>query len=149
MSNAQDPVTERTRRFQFSLASLLQWIAIGGLAAALFATQVELRSVKSELATSRPLPAEEVASQFEQQTTLGPIRTKVKDVRYSQSKDSYKVEFSWNDATSKQDWWSDIELKADGYGAYYGQIRNDPFLTPLGHTNPYTVLVKSPSPLTR
>jgi hypothetical protein len=122
-------------------------VAIGCLAVTNVLTHRELSAVKRELDANRPLSAKEVARQFQQNTTLGPIAVKVRDVRYSPDKDSYKVDFSWTDATTNKSWSSDIELTADGYGAYYGQIRNGPFIGPLGYKEAFSVAIKSPSPL--
>ena len=87
----------------------------------------------------RPLPVEEVARQFEQSTTVGPIKTTVGDVRYSPKEDAYKVQFSWDNAQTNQKWFTDVQLTSDGFGGYYGQITSSEFLQPLGRTNAYTV----------
>lgn len=94
-----------------------------------------------------PLSAEEVARQFEEGTTLGPISTTVKDVRYSPAEDAYKVDLSWTDATTGNSWSTDVILSTDGYGTYFGRIRNRPFIELLGHEDGFTVAVKTPSPL--
>lgn len=67
----------------------------------------------------------------------------------SSTSDSYKVSFSWADNTTKKTWSSDVKLTADGYGTYYGRIRNDPFIVPLGYKDGFTVVVQTPSPLAR
>ena len=71
-----------------SLGTLLLVVTIVCLATALMLehrrlTQIErqLAETKRELSTLQPLSAEEVARQFENATTLGPISTTVKDVR--------------------------------------------------------------------
>lgn len=137
----------RRRHFRFSLRSMLLWTALVCLALSNLRTSRELNQLKRELDSSRPLPAAEVARQFQSNTTLGPITVKVKDVRYSPETDSYKVDFSWADATSSKTWSSDVRLTSDGYGTYYGQIRNSPFIQPLGYKEFFTVAVKTPSPL--
>lgn len=136
-----------TGRFQFSVRSALLWVAIGCLAITNVLTRRELSAVKRELDANRPLSVKEVARQFEQNATLGPISVKVRDIRYSPHKDSYKVDFSWTDATTNKSWSSDVELTTDGYGVYSGQIRNGPFIDPLGYKEAFSVAVKSPSPL--
>ena len=100
-----------------------------------------------ELNSQRPIPAVEVARQFEKATTIPPITVTVTDVRYSSTKDSYKIDFSWVDRTTNKSWHSDIKLESDGFGAYYGTIRNGPYIKPLGHKNGYAVSVNSKSPL--
>jgi hypothetical protein len=148
---AAPPVAPRIR---FSLGSLLLLIAVIGLALALFVTNRQMSQIReqlaqteSELATLRPLPVEEVARQFESNATLGPIKTTVRDVRYSPKEDAYRVTFSWVDSQAKQEWSTDLELRSDGFGQYYGVIMNGPFIEPLGNTHGFTVLVKAPSAL--
>ncbi len=141
------PAKPSSRRFQFSLGAMLLWVAIVCLAISNAMTLREIFELKRELTAQRPLPAQEVARQFRENTTLGPISVSVGDVRYSSKADSYKVEYSWTDANTGKTWSSDIELMPDGYGAYYGVIRNGPFVTPLGVKNGFTVAVKTPSPL--
>src|SRR5215212_6929499 len=72
------------RRFRFSVASLLLFMAVLGLAIMLGLTNRKLHRVEQELGAMQPMSPQEVARQFEQHTTLGPIKTKVEDVRYSQ-----------------------------------------------------------------
>lgn len=136
------------RRFQFSIGSMLLWTAIVCLAVVNVMTHRELAQPKRELDIQRPLSAEEVARQFQKRTTLGPISVAVKDVRYSPKEDSYKIDFSWTDARTKKTWSSDVTLRADGYGAYHGEIRNGPFIKPLGYSERFVVSVETPSPLT-
>lgn len=148
MNEPAEPDPNRfARRFQFSIGSMLLWMAVVCLAVTNMWTQWELSTVKRELASQQPLPAEEVARQFQQKTTLGPITVKVRDVRYSPESDSYKVAFSWTDKTTNKTWSTDVKLTSDGYGTYFGQIRNDPFITPLGFKESFTVAVETPSPL--
>ena len=134
-------------RVQFSIGTLMLWTAIVCLAVSHGILALQMRGLKRELESSRPLRAEEVARQFEQRTTLPPIRTTVRDVRYSSEKDSYKVDFSWHNAKNGRTWSSDVTLKSDGFGSYFGEIRNGSFVQPLGYKSPYSVVVKSPSPL--
>ncbi|MCA9102750.1 MAG: hypothetical protein KDA63_16440 [Planctomycetales bacterium] len=141
-----------TRWLQFKLGNLLLLVTIVGLVLALIATNLRLVHVQrelshrdAELATLRPLPVEDVAAQFEKQTTLGTITTTVKDVRYSEEHDAYRVSFSWTDSTSVQTWFTDVTLESNGYGQYLGVIGNGPFVQSLGNTKGLTVLIESPS----
>ncbi len=108
-------------------------------------TREQLNQTESELATMRPLAVDEVARQFESNTTLGPIKTKVRDVRYSPKEDAYRVSFSWVDPQTKQEWSTEVKLTSDGFGGYYGVIHSNEFTKPLGDTNGYTVGIKAPS----
>ncbi|KAA5546996.1 hypothetical protein FYK55_00835 [Roseiconus nitratireducens] len=142
------------RGFRWSIGTALLWVAIAGLVANSIMMhrrttllQQKIDHQQREMSALRPLPPEEVASQFERSTTLGPITTSVKDVRYSPEKDAYRIEFGWTDATTGKQWFTDVELKSDGYGTYYGQIRNHPFIEPLGREEFYAVSVRTPSPL--
>jgi hypothetical protein len=160
-SALMDPIPDSTRsssskRFRISLATLLLWFALVGLLVSnlllshrLSVVEHEWQSRKQELETIRPLPLAEVARQFEARTTRGPISVSVKDVRYSADKDSYKIYFSWTDSSSNKTWSTDVELKSDGYGSYYGQIRNGPFIQPLGYKESFTVVVITPSSMSK
>lgn len=155
MSDTSDTAqTGAPRRFRFSIGAMLLWMVIAYLAANNVVTsrrvaimKRELESQNRELSTHRPLAATEVARQFEKNATISPISVTVKDVRYSPDSDSYKVEFSWTDTSTNQSWSADVKLISDGYGSYYCQIRNGPFITPLGNKESFTVMVRSPSPL--
>ena len=107
----------------------------------------KLSDAERKLSTLQPLSAEEVARQFEDAATLGPISTSVKDVRYSPTEDAYKVDFAWNNKKSGDRWRTQVKLTADGYGKYYGRIRNDSFYGPLGYKDGFTIAVETPSPL--
>ena len=144
---SETPERPASQRMRFSLGSLLLWTAIVGLATAYIMNSRKLSRLQSELDAHRPIPVAEVATQFEKATTIPPITVTVKDVRYSSTKDSYKIDFSWTDRTTNKSWFSDIHLKSDGYGAYYGTIRNGPFVQPLGYKNGFTVAVNSKSSL--
>lgn len=144
---ANVPQANVPRRFRFSIGTLLLWMAVVALTANTVITNRRVAQLKQELESQRPLPPREVARQFEENTTLGPIATSVKDVRYSSASDAYRVKYSWVDSTTGKSWQSDIDLKSDGFGTYYGQIRNDPFLQPLGQKEFFVVAVKTPSPL--
>ena len=157
MSDTADTSTAKPpRRFRFSIGTLLLLTAIVGLTANAIVTsrriamlKQQLESQERELSALSPLPPEEVARQFEKNTTLGPISVSVKDVRYSPDSDSYKVDFSWTDSNkTSQTWNGDVILNSDGYGAYHGEIRHGPFIKPLGRKEAYSVVVKTPSPLT-
>ena len=139
--------TPANQKPRFSLGTLLLWIAIFALTANTIVMNRELSRMKQEVAAQQPLPAQEVARQFEKSTTLGPITTSVRDVRYSEDDDAYRVKFSWTDSTTGKTWYSDVRLKHDGFGVYYGQIRNGPFIKPLGRSDSYSVSVETPSPL--
>lgn len=70
----------------------------------------------------------------------------MRDVRYSPEKDAFQVELSWVDAKNiGKEWRGSVELESDDYGRYYGQIRNGPFINPLGYQNGFTVVLESPS----
>ena len=127
------------------MGTLLLWVAILAVAinTALLNRQIYL--LKHEVAAQQPLTPKEVARQFEKSTTLGPISTSVRDVRYSEEADTYRVEFSWVDATTGKTWFTDVRLKHDGFGIYYGKIRNGPFIKPLGYKDSFTVAVETPS----
>lgn len=137
--------TPAPRRFQFSIGTLLLWIAIGALAANTVIMNRQITRLKQGLASQQPLSPKEVARQFEQSTTLGTITTTVKDVRYSAEAEAYRVTFSWIDSASGKTWHSDVRLDHDGFGVYYGQIRNGPFIQPLGYKEAFPVAVTTPS----
>ena len=147
--------SNRSLPVRFSLGTLLLVVTIVGLATALMLehrrlSQIErqLAETQQELSTLQPLSAEEVARQFENATTLGPISTTVQDVRYSPTEDAYQVEFAWmNEKKNKERWSSQVKLTSDGYGRYFGRIRSDAFTQPLGHKDGFTVAVETPSPL--
>ncbi|RCS49407.1 hypothetical protein DTL42_12845 [Bremerella cremea] len=140
---------------RFSLSSVILWIAI----AALILTNVmmfqEIREIKSHLLSSpangqaMPISVERVAQQFAQNTNNpSTVTTKVEDVRYSPTEDTYLVSFSWTITATGKTWHSDVRLKGDGFGNYFGQIQSDQYNQPLGRTRPSTVVIQSPSPLT-
>ena len=137
--------TRELRRFRFSVGTLLVWIAIGALTINTVVMNRRVTQLTQELASQQPLPPKEVARQFEERTTLGTITTTVKDVRYSAEADAYRVAFSWVDSATGKTWHSDTRLNHDGFGVYYGQIRNGPFIQPLGYTDSFAVAVETPS----
>ena len=137
--------TKPARRFRFSLSTALMFVAIMGLTFALIDSQRRLAQTEKELETHRPLSLKEVASQFEQGTTLGPISTTVRDVRYSPDENAYRISFSWTNRNTAQTWSTDVMLRSDGFGQYYGEIRNTDFIKPLGHPERYLVGVQTPS----
>ena len=143
-NSSQTPVP---RKFRFSIGTLLLWIAIVALTANTIIMNRRVTQLKQELASQQPLPPKDVARQFEKSTTLGPITTSVKDVRYSPESDAYRVEFSWVDSTSGKTWHSDLRLNHDGFGVYCGKIRNGPFIQPLGYKESFAVAVTTPSAL--
>jgi hypothetical protein len=142
---ANESPIQSPRRFRFSIGTLLLWIAIAALTANTIITNRKLARLNMELSSYQPLPPKEVARQFAKSTTHGPITTSVTDVRYSPDNDEYKVQFSWVDATNGKTWSSDTRLKHDGFGVYYGEIRNGPFIQPLGFKELFPVSVRTPS----
>ncbi|WP_442511297.1 hypothetical protein SH528x_002967 [Novipirellula sp. SH528] len=141
-NTSQTPVP---RRFRFSIGTLLLWIAIGALTMNTIIMSRQVTQLKQELTSQQPLSPKEVARQFEKSTTLGPITTTVKDVRYSSEADAYRVNFSWADSASGKTWHSDLRLNHDGFGVYSGQIRNGPFIQPLGYKEAFPIAVERPS----
>ena len=141
----------RPRRLQFSLGSMLMLTAVVGLSISLVLVYSRLVRTERALSTLQPISVEEVARQFERNTSIGGgrITTKVTDVRYSPEENAYKVVFSWTDSQSGQRWGSDVKLKSDGFGTYFGQIRNSEFVKFLTTSDAYTVVVESPSTLER
>jgi hypothetical protein len=109
---------------------------------------MRLSRVERELGALQPLSLDEVARQFENNTMPGTAKSTVKDVRYSPSEDAFLVRFSWPDPQTGDNWTTDVKLTNDGFGRYFGQIRNPEFLKQLRHTtDSYTVVVEAPSPL--
>jgi hypothetical protein len=141
----------RPRRFQFSLGSMLLLTAVVGLSISLVLVYSKLVHTERALNALQPISAEEVARQFERNTTIGGgrISTNVTDVRYSPAENAYKVDFSWTDSQTGQSWSSDVKLKSDGFGTYFGQIRNSEFVKPLKSSDSYLVVVETPSALKR
>ena len=130
---------------QFRLSTLLLLVAIFGLTVALIISQILISRLEAEAATGRPISVEEVARQFEKQTGSGPVGVKVTGIRYSSKDDAYRVEFSWIDPMTKQNWQSEVQLKADGYGKFFGMIGSDQFMQSLGYTGHFPVVVETPS----
>lgn len=136
------------RRLRFSLGSLLLLVTAISLAIALALTHQKLTIADRQLKAVQPLSPEEVASQFESQTTLGSIKTTVRDVRYSPGENAYKVAFSWVESKTAQEWSTEVILTADGFGAYHGKIQSDQFVKPSGiGLDFFPVELKTPSPL--
>jgi hypothetical protein len=135
-------------RFRFSIGSMLLSMAVVGLAISLALTYSKLSSMERDLATLQPLSPQEVARQFEKQLVFGKFRTKVEDVRYSRNDDAFRVSFSFIDPNTGQNWYTEVKLKNDGYGVYFGQISSTPFLAAVGsNRDSFAVAVKTPSPL--
>jgi hypothetical protein len=125
-------------------------MAVVGLSITLGLTYRKLDRAERELSALQPMSAEEVARQFERNASVGPHRTTVTDVRYSQKEDAYRVTFSWVDSTTSKEWSSDLTLRSDGFGLYHGQINVPEFtkqLSAFGVTGSYSVFVGSPSQL--
>lgn len=142
-------------RFRFSLNAVILWIAIFALILTNVMTYREVLELKSHLKASPasgsglPISAESVAKQFVQATNMpATLTTKVNDVRYSPKEDAYLVDFAWKITATGQTWHSDVRLTSDGFGSYYGKILSDQFNQPLNRTQPFSVIVSSPSPLT-
>jgi len=131
--------------YRLSFGTILLWAAIVCITVTIIMLKLELSQIKRSLISQVPMSVQEVAQQFIKHTTLGPITVTVKDVRYSSKKDSYKIDFSWTDATTGKTWHTDVQLTNDTFGTYFGMIRNDPFFKPLGYKDGYPVAVKSPS----
>lgn len=145
-NTSQTPVPGKVR---FSYGSILLWLAIAALTINTVIMNRHVARLEQDLASQRPLAPREVARQFEERTSLGPLTTTVKDVRYSPEADAYRVEFSYANSGSGETWHSDVRLNHDGFGTYFGQIRGQPFIEPLGHKDFFPVSVKTPSPLDR
>jgi hypothetical protein len=142
-------------RIRYSIATLLLLMATIGLAISLGLTYRKLARTERELDAMRPLPEQEVARQFEKNTTLGPVRTTVKDVRYAPKEDAYKISFSYvisgGPTASPTEWTSSVTLSSYGLGAYRGVIQATEFNYALrglgGSPNFFSISVETPSPL--
>ena len=145
--NASDLERRNSRRFRFSLGSLLLWVAVLSLAISLGLKYRRLDRAERQLGAMQPIAPQVVARAIEQQTTTAKLQTKVEDVRNSKKDDAYKVSISWPDSTGTK-WSTDVRLQADGYGAYFGRITSGAFLQAIGSTTTeYGVAVETPSPL--
>lgn len=147
---------------RYSVSSLLLLMVVVALFFSLMIVYRQLREVEKRLAavdakllhaetavlSVQPIPPQEVAKQFESRTSNGSVKTTVSDVRYSPKEDAYQVEFSWIDPATKSNWTTDIRLKSDGFGRYFGSIRSDEYLKAIASNNDtYLVVVESASPL--
>ncbi len=147
MSEQVKPLQSQSgHRLRISLTSVFCLLLIAVLVITNLVTGWRLLRIQRELSAYRPLPPKEVARQFEENTTLGRISTKVVDVRYSADKDAYRVAFSWRDTKAAETWYSEVDLASNGYGLYGGVIRSDAFVQPLERES-YSVAVQTPSPL--
>lgn len=135
-------------RIRFSLGNLLLLVTVVALAISLVMTYRKLDRMERAFDAMQPMSPQQVARQFERQTTLGKVRTTVNDVRYSQKEDAYKVSFSWLDSNG-QHWSSEVLLNPDGFGKYSGEILSSEFVTSVGsgRNNRFAVGVQTPSPL--
>jgi len=151
MTDDAPSVSDRRPRLQFSIGSMLLLTAIVGLSIALALVYGKLVRVERTLSALQPIAVEDFARQFENVTTVGGgrIRTKVTDVRYSPVENAYKVRFSWTDSQTGGQWSSNVILKSDGFGTYFGQIRNPEFLVPIKAGDSYMVAIESPPALER
>jgi hypothetical protein len=139
---------KKPRRFQFSILSLLLLMAVVGLSFSLVSVYSRLREVERQLTAMQPMTAGQVAERFEANTTIGPVTTKVLDVRFSPKANAYRVDFSWTDRRSGGNWNSAVTLKPDGFGTYSGPILDWEYLQATGVGEVYVAAVKTPSPLT-
>ena len=137
--------TTRREPITFSLRTMILLVTIACLATALMVTGLRLWNSERELRATRPLSSRQVARQFEKMTTLGPMKTKVKDVRYSHEKDSYHVEFTFTNTNDGRTWHTSVYLNGDTYGGYGGTIGSSLFYEPLGYKDGYHISVRSPS----
>jgi hypothetical protein len=134
-------------RLRFTIRDLLWLAAVVALAIALTISQRQLARLELDAAANRPLSAEDVAEQFQKNLGAGAVPVKVEDVRYSPKDDAYRIEFSWLDPKSGQNWSTEVRLLSDGYGKYTGVIASAEFLKALGYTGQMYVTVAKPSPL--
>ena len=110
-------------------------------------SQRRLAQLELEVASIRPLSAEDVAQQLQAYLSAGATPAKVTDVRYSPKEDAYRVQFSWLDPKLGQTWFSELQLVSDGYGKYNGAIGSSDFLKAFGYTGPEMyVTAAKPSP---
>jgi hypothetical protein len=132
---------------RFRLSTLLLLVLVVGLSVALVISQRRIASLEADAATNRPMSLEEVARQVVKQTSQNSLKTTVTDVRYSQKEDTYQVEFSWYDSALKQNSSTEVRLKADSFGRYYGTILSDSYKQSLGlpTTDVFSVVVETPS----
>ncbi len=96
-----------------------------------------------------PIPAAEVARQFEKVMTISPIKTTVHDVRFSDKKNTYRVEYTYTNRDTGKSWQSGVDLSSNEFGRYSGAIRHTEFLIATGRADDsqYFVEVKTPSTL--
>jgi len=140
---------------KFSLASLLILMTVVCLALSLAFVYGRLQEVESRLSMidgrqvlQMPIPAQEVVRQLENHLNFSGVQINVADVRYSPSEDAYKVDLSWSDPAAKLIWSTDVKLKSDGFGRYFGATHSSEFLKVAGSKNDsYMVFVETPSPL--
>lgn len=128
------PDSPSIRHRTFSLSTMLMAITIGCLAMALFLANRRLAEYESELKFLRPLPVDELARDFEQKTSQGPVSTYVTDIRCS-ANGICKLTYTWTIDGSNQYTSTEIILSHDGYGTYYCKIREQPLAKLLGNQN--------------
>ena len=132
-------------RFRFSITTMLLLVAIIGLGIALIITSEKLVETQRQLSAYQPLSLAEVARQFQQNASTGSVAVIVDDVRYSDAKKAYKIEFSWIDAATGNRWSTETNLLSDGFGKYQGAIYSDEFVKAVGLSGPPFIVVQSPS----
>ena len=133
-------------RLHFTIRDLLWLAVVVALVLALIISQRRLAQLELEVASSRPLSAADVAQQLQKYLGTGAVTVKVTDVRYSPKEDAYRVQFSWLDPKSGQNWISEVQLVSDGYGKYNGAVGSTEFLKAIGYTSQLYVTVAKPSP---
>ena len=132
-------------RLRFTIRNLLWLAVVAPLVLALIISQRRLAQLELDVASSRPLSAEDVAQQFQKNLGTGAVTVKVTDVRYSPKEDAYRIQFSWLDPKSGQNWISEAQLNSDGYGKYNGAVGSAEFLKAIGYTSQLYVTVAKPS----
>lgn len=96
-----------------------------------------------------PIPADEVAKQFQDQTSLSNVKVTVTDVRFSDKHNAYRVAFSFVKKNTDKSWSTETNLIGLGFGKYSGQVRSRPYLEAIEieSESPYPVSIQTPSTL--
>lgn len=138
----------RKPRLRYSLGTLLLLMTVICLAIALAIVYTKYSRAERQLTAMMPMSVEEVARRFEESTQTATTKIKVTDVRHSAAENAYKITFSWKDATTGQEWATDVKLVSDGFGVYFGKVYSSEFLKSVGSKNDYYVVaISTPSPL--
>ncbi|MDA7978647.1 MAG: hypothetical protein MPJ50_07745 [Pirellulales bacterium] len=117
------------RRFQFSIGQLLILVLVVSLLIAHFLMWQRLAKIENRITDSAtgfipPVSLHDVKIQFESQTSDSGLKITVDDVRYSESKDAYRVDYTSLDTVSGRKGVSHIELQGDDYQLYHGRFQN-------------------------